>query len=72
LDDSDKNVPADYADLLPMPWDQIEAALKEGETVERNGEARERNVVLLAAPTESQLNTLIQKTRLLPPNPASR
>lgn len=63
LDHWDKNIPEEYQDLLPMPWAKIEAALKKGETVQRSGKARERNVVLLAAPTESELNRLIQKQR---------
>jgi hypothetical protein len=66
LNKHDKNVPAEYADLLPMPWPQIEAALKKGETVERTGEARGRKIVLLAAPTERQLYKLIDQTHLLP------
>jgi hypothetical protein len=68
LDHWDRNIPQEYQDLLPMPWDQIEAALTKGETVERAGKARKRAIVLLAAPTESQLKELIHKTRLLSPN----
>jgi len=68
LDHSDKNIPEEYQDLLPVPWAQIEAALKKGETVERAGKARKREIVLLAAPTVSQLEKLIDKTRLLSPN----
>jgi len=68
LDLRDKDVPREYQDLLPMPWAEIEAALKEGKTVQRAGKARKREIVLLAAPTESQLNKLIHSTRLLPPN----
>ena len=72
LDHPDKNIPEEYQDLLPMPWAEIEAALKEGKTVQRAGKARKREIVLLAAPTESQLNKLIHKTRLLSPNPANK
>lgn len=68
LDDSDKNVPAEYADLLPVPWAQIEPALRKGETVEIAGESRERKVVLLAAPTVSQLKALMHSTKLLAVN----
>jgi hypothetical protein len=67
LDHSDKNVPEAYKDLLPMPWAQIESALQKGETVESRGKSREREIVLLAAPTESQLTELIHKTKLLVP-----
>jgi hypothetical protein len=72
LDHQDRNIPEEYQDLLPMSWDQIEAALDKGETVERAGKARERNIVLLAAPTESQLRELIRKTKLLPPGSRSK
>jgi hypothetical protein len=59
LDHTDKNVPDQYKDLLPMPWNQIEAKLTSGETVVATGKSRERRIVLLAAPTESVLKTLI-------------
>ena len=65
LDHEDKNVPAEYADLLPVPWTEVEATLKKGGTVEAEGESRKRHVVLLAAPTESQLGELIRGTKLL-------
>jgi hypothetical protein len=67
LDRADQNIPQEYQDLLPMPWAQIEAALKKGETVERAGKARGREIVLLAAPTEEKLQDLIHATTLLPP-----
>jgi len=72
LDHSDKNVPAEYVDLLPMPWDQIEATLRKGEAVEAAGKSHEREIVLLAAPTESQLKELIHSTKLLSANPPSK
>jgi hypothetical protein len=72
LDHWDTNIPEEYQDLLPMPWTQIEAALDKGETVERTGKARKRKIVLLAAPTESQLNNLINKTQLLSTNPPNK
>lgn len=72
LDQKDKNVPAGYQDLLPVPWAQIEAALKRGETVESSGKSREREIVLLAAPTEAQLKELIRKTKLLPRRPTNK
>jgi hypothetical protein len=67
LDHRDQDIPVEYQDLLPLPWAELEAALKKGETVERAGTARGRAIVLLAAPTESQLNELIHATRLLSP-----
>lgn len=72
LDHWDKNIPEEHQALLPMPWASIEAALKKGETVERAGKARERTIVLLAAPTESQLNALIQKSTLLSGKPRGK
>ena len=72
LDHWDSNIPEEYQDLLPLPWHQIEAALDKGETVERAGKARERKIVLLAAPTELQLNELIRKTKLLPSSPPNK
>ncbi len=72
LDHPDKNIPEKYQNLLPVPWAEIEATLEKGETVERAGKARERKIVLLAAPTASQLNKLIHETRLLPANSANK
>ena len=72
LDHPDKKVPEEYQDLLPMPWSQIDAALDKGETLEVAGKARERRIVLLGAPTQSQLVELIHKTKLLSPNPGMK
>jgi beta-lactamase regulating signal transducer with metallopeptidase domain len=63
--DSPDRIPAEYEDLLPKPWPEIEAALKQGKTVELKGEARELNVILLAAPTSTQLRSLVQESKLL-------
>jgi hypothetical protein len=72
FDHPDKNVPEAYWDLLPMPWVEIEAAIGRGETIERRGKAREREIVLLAAPSVSQLVELIQTTTLLPAKPSGK
>jgi len=72
LDNSDKNIPDSYRDLLPIPWARIEAKLQKGETVEGSGRSRDREIILLAAPRESELKELIRKTKLLSPNPAGR
>jgi hypothetical protein len=72
LDSSDKSVPAGYEDLLPIPWNQVEAKLRKGETIEGSGKARDRQIVMLAAPTEQQLNDLIRTTKLLPSSPRNR
>ena len=72
LDSSDKNIPDSYRDLLPIAWAEIEAKLKKGETVQGSGRSRDREIILLAAPTESQLNELIRTTKLLSGAPANR
>lgn len=59
--------PQEYWDLLPLPWPEIEAALSRGETVQRQGTARQRKVVLLAAPSGEKLRALIRSTPLLAP-----
>ena len=48
-------MPDEYRDLLPLPWSEIEAALSRGETVQRQGTVRQRNVVVLAAPDLERL-----------------
>ena len=72
LDHADKDVPEQYKDLLPMPWDQIEAGLKQGGTVEAAGKSRGRRIVLLAAPTESELNKLIHNSKYLAASPPDK
>lgn len=62
LDHPDRDVPEGYADLLPLPWARIEAALKRGEVVEVAGEARGLRTVVLAAPTVARLERLIDET----------
>jgi hypothetical protein len=63
--DSPDRIPTEYEDLLPKPWPEIEATLKQNKTVELRGEARELNVILLAAPTSVQLRSLVQESELL-------
>ncbi|MGH7163316.1 MAG: hypothetical protein ACREID_07515 [Planctomycetota bacterium] len=65
LDHEDRNVPAEYADLLPRPWAEIEKELKAGKLVEMTGAARELNIVLLAAPTKEKLAELVDSTPLV-------
>jgi len=66
--DSLDRIPTEYEDLLPKPWPEIEAALKQDKTVELRGEARELNVILLAAPTSARLRSLGQESELLNPS----
>jgi beta-lactamase regulating signal transducer with metallopeptidase domain len=66
--DSRERIPTEYEDLLPKPWSEIEAALEQGKTVELKGKARELNVILLAAPTNEQLRSLVRESKLLNPS----
>ncbi len=63
--DTKERIPQDYEDLLPKPWSEIEADLKQGKTVELKGKARDLNIILLAAPKRAQLKKLIRETKLL-------
>ena len=63
--DTPERVPAGYEDLLPKSWPQIEAQLKQGQTVELSGKARGMNVIVLAAPTADGLKPLVQNSELL-------
>src|SRR5262245_6202892 len=67
LDSTDRAVPDGYADRLPKPWPEIEAALKRGETVELRGRARGLDVIVLAAPTVARLEALVRESKLLSP-----
>jgi len=64
LDVKDR-VPVRYEDLLPRPWSEIEAALRQGQTVELAGKAREMKIILLAAPKGWGLRQLIRESKLL-------
>jgi hypothetical protein len=63
--DTQERIPHGYEDLLPKPWSEIEADLQGGKTVELKGKARDFNIILLAAPKRTQLQNLIQETKLL-------
>jgi hypothetical protein len=68
--DTSGRVPPGYEDLLPKPWTEIEAALKHGETVELQGQARQWKIVVLASPKASQLVRLIRSSQYLTNLPA--
>jgi len=68
--DREDRIPTKYEDLLPKPWPEIEANLKQGRTVELLGKARELNVILLAAPKMDQLKKVIAASKFLS-NPKS-
>jgi hypothetical protein len=55
LDDTEGRVPAAYADLLPIPWTEVERRVKQGQVVFERGKARQMTVFLLAAPTATEL-----------------
>jgi hypothetical protein len=63
--DTDDRIPAGYEDLLPVAWPAIEAALKEGKSLELRCRAREMNIIVLAAPDRSRLSQLIRDSSLL-------
>ena len=65
LDDAGR-VPEDFHDLLPGPWVDVEARLKDGKEVFLKYTAREMNIVLLAAPTVKQLEQLIRRSDWIP------
>jgi len=48
-------VPAEFSDLLPLSWSKVERLLKQGQTVFKQGKARDMDVFLVAAPTASTL-----------------
>ena len=53
--DTSSPVSAEFSDLLPLPWSEIESLLKQNQTVFRQGKVRGMNVFLLATPTEESL-----------------
>ncbi len=68
--DREERIPVEYEDLLPKPWAEIEAELKQGRTVELLGKARELNVILIAAPKMELLEDAIARSKFLT-NPKS-
>ena len=62
--DREERIPSGYEDLLPLPWEEIQARLAEGETVKAAGSARGLHVLILAAPRQSMLPELINDTDL--------
>jgi len=64
LDTTDR-IPAEYEDLLPVAWPAIESALKKGKSLELKSDAREMDVILLAASTTEKLRQLIGESSLL-------
>ncbi len=50
LDDPGR-VPEEFSDLMPLSWPETESLLKQGQTVFKQGKARDMNVFLLATPT---------------------
>ena len=65
--DQPVGVPPEHADLLPLPWAEIESRVKKGQPVEAQGQARDLTVIVLAAPTSGQLDALVRQTHLLDP-----
>lgn len=63
--DTDDRIPAEYEDLLPVAWSAIELPLKQGKTLELKSNAREMNIIVLAAPTAEKLKQLVRESNLL-------
>ncbi|MHC4643260.1 MAG: M61 family metallopeptidase, partial [Planctomycetota bacterium] len=63
--ETDDRVPTEYEDLLPVAWPGIESALKQGKSLEIKSDAREMNIIVLAAPTTEKLGYLVRKSSLL-------
>lgn len=60
-----QQVPEAYQDLLPSSWAEIQAVIKQGKSWELTKQARGFNIVILAAPTKKELETLVTTTKLL-------
>jgi len=63
--DTNDRIPTQYEDLLPVAWSAIQSSLKQGRTLELNSDAREMNVIVLAAPTAERLKKLVRESKLL-------
>ena len=63
LENEDRKMPEEFKDLLPRPWAEIESSLKEGKVVTLEGKAREMRTILIAAPTERELEEAILKSK---------
>jgi len=63
--DQETRIPKEYEDLLPQSWAQIQEQLRQGQTVELSGKARDLNVVVLAAPRAEQLEQAVATSRFL-------
>lgn len=59
--DNSEQVPEEFADLMPVPWSELEPQLKANQTVFRQKQARGMTVFLLAAPTIKELKTEYQR-----------
>ena len=67
LDSADRKVPAEFKEVLPRAWAEIERELRAGKTLELTGKWKKLRTVLLAAPTVAALEELIRVTPLLDP-----
>jgi hypothetical protein len=63
--DREERIPAGYEDLLPRPWAEIQADLKQGRNVELFGKIRGLNVILIATPDMAQLEKAIAASKFL-------
>ena len=63
--DTNSRIPQEYEDILPVPWSGIEISLKEGKKLELKCEVRDSNIIVLAAPSQTELRQLIKESDLL-------
>jgi hypothetical protein len=64
--DNAGRVPDEFKDILPEPWPDIEARIKNGQDVFLKGHARDMNIILFASPTVNGLENLIRQSDWLP------
>jgi hypothetical protein len=55
------SIPAEFQDLLPKPWPEVEAEVTRSGAARFDGESRKMHVVLLVANSEAGLTNLVQK-----------
>ena len=61
LADEKDRIPADFQDLLPKAWSEVEAEAASKGAVRYDGKSRNMNVILLVAKSPAELTSLIQK-----------
>jgi hypothetical protein len=57
------SIPAEYRDLLPKPWSEMEAEANRKGAARFDGESRKMHVVVLVGKSDADLTALIRRTR---------